>query len=146
MLAITQISSGFSRLCAIYLLLMHGLPMLFLWVVLHTDWRFYICSILSLLSLVFFSAKHLFLLLPTAIVQLWHESDGHWLLLLKNGKVISAGLLGDSFITRYLIILNFKSTHTKKTYSVLFWPDNLSAENFRKLRVVLLAGRMHREE
>ncbi len=63
------------------------------------------------------------------------NTRGEWLLHKMYGYQ-KAQLLADSFITQYLIVLNFKTQRFLKTH-VLLMRDSVSAEEWRKLRVYL---------
>ena len=63
------------------------------------------------------------------------NTRGEWLLHEVNGHH-KAKLLADSFITQYLIVLNFKTQRFLKSH-VLLMRDSVSAEEWRKLRVYL---------
>jgi hypothetical protein len=63
------------------------------------------------------------------------NTRGEWLLHEMHSHQ-KAQLLADSFITQYLIILNFKTQKFLKSH-VLLMRDSVSAEEWRKLRVYL---------
>lgn len=64
-----------------------------------------------------------------------------WWLYSKSGMT-KAELLGTSFITQYLIVLNFKTKQLLKT-SVMLTRDSVSAEQWRKLRVYLTIQKLN---
>ncbi len=79
---------------------------------------------------------HQFYLL-NAVTEIWQTQEGLWLLLLSNGRLQQAQLLGNSYISSYLMILNFRMLMTKKTLSVILVADSYDKNEFRRLRVGL---------
>lgn len=146
MQANTRINNRPSWFCASYLLIIHLLPICILWILFKGAWQFWTGLIICLISCGYYIFKYLLFLIPSAITQLWHQTDGSWLLLLKNGQLISTHLQGDSLITRVVIILNFKAIGRYKFYNVLVWPDSLAEATFRRLQVSLLADKVLKEK
>lgn len=75
--------------------------------------------------------------LPNTATQLWRAKEGHWLVLTRDGKLYQGELLGDSYISSLLLILNFRLLNPKKKISVLLAADTLSQDEFRRLKVAL---------
>jgi hypothetical protein len=93
-------------------------------------------GILIMLINVFFSYQHLFLA-PYAVIRCHKISeDNQWILHTHHGKEYAAKLEGNSLITSFLIILNFKRVD-KKCTSVLIFRDSLPPETFRALCALL---------
>jgi hypothetical protein len=72
-----------------------------------------------------------------AIIKLRKEKDNSWRLLNNKNQILNAHLRSDSFISRYLIILNFNIAKKFSAISVLLCPDSLDKEILRRLRVLL---------
>lgn len=71
------------------------------------------------------------------IVKLRMSLEGEWQLLQNNDKTFTALLKANSFVTPWLIILNFKLENQRFGKSILFFPDSLDATTFRRLRFFL---------
>lgn len=76
-----------------------------------------------------------------SIVRATWQSDGGWLLDLRDGRTLAAELAADTVFTRRLIILNFKMTELRGSRSVFLFADSLPAEIWRRLCVRLKTGR-----
>jgi hypothetical protein len=72
---------------------------------------------------------------PNAIVKFWKTESGEWFLQNNKQQVWTATLCADSVCTLYFVLLNFKSTHTKKRCSVVILPDSLDSVCFRHLQI-----------
>lgn len=81
--------------------------------------------------------KHYGFYPPYAVTQIWRTKENKWLVLTNNGKLYEAELLGDSYISSYFLILNFKLINAKKTLSALLVFDAYSKDEMRRLRVAL---------
>ncbi len=64
--------------------------------------------------------------------------DDQWILKDQRGKEHIAQLLGNSIVTTFMIILNFKRIENKKCESMVLYRDTLPKTQFRQLRVLLL--------
>lgn len=81
-----------------------------------------------------------------AVIRIWQEEGGDWLLMDKGGHTLRGQLRGDSFIGQHLVILNFKlDTHRFIKPVVLFF-DALANPEFRRLRVYLISNRKSIED
>lgn len=95
-----------------------------------------VIGILIILINVGYSYWHLFYA-PFSIKKCYKvDENNEWVLKTHQGEEHAAKLEGNSLITPFLIILNFKRTD-KKRISVLIFKDSLSKEIFRELRVLL---------
>jgi len=81
--------------------------------------------------------KYALLSHPQAIVQCTALEDNLWLLTDRQGKQQTACLLGDSWRSRYMLILNFKFEQSGKRLSVILPSDMLDPPALRRLRVYL---------
>ncbi|TPW18238.1 MAG: hypothetical protein FD130_345, partial [Halothiobacillaceae bacterium] len=71
-------------------------------------------------------------------------SDGQWQLLRPEHEPLPATLLGDSYLHRHLIILNFVLDRPWRRRTVILWPDSLDAALLHRLRVQLRLLAEHR--
>lgn len=86
-----------------------------------------------------FSAKQLYdrslLQHPQSITQLQVDQHGRWLLFRRHELQGQPMVLrGDSLVTPWVVVLNFKSRPNK---TVIIWYDSLNVTCFRRLRVYL---------
>jgi len=95
-----------------------------------------LCLVL-LFSFVFFIRHHVLRQTKNSIQSFYYKNDAWWLNL-KNGQTQEMDLLGNSFVTPLITILNFRaSTKPSRRYSVLLPADSLSHDEARRLRVFL---------
>jgi toxin CptA len=88
-------------------------------------------------SLVFYMRREALRLSPAAIVALTLHPDCRCEFRTRDGKEHEAELLGTSFVTPYLTVLNLKPAGFFLQRHAVIVPDNVDAETFRKLRVLL---------
>lgn len=72
------------------------------------------------------------------IVACTFKSDA-WILINQVGDRLPVVLLSD-FVSRFLIILNFKDELSRKKYAIIFMYDSLLPKDFRRLARLLLWG------
>ena len=140
MLSLT-IRPGVSRRLAIYLVLVHGLALGVVWLLpLAALWRLLI-GLMVLLSLALGLGGPVWHRWPWDLAQaIWH-ADGRWTLTLAAGREVEGRLLGSSYVSPALVVLNFRSGRWRNRSLVLL-PDNLDPDLLRRLRVRLrLEGR-----
>ena len=70
-----------------------------------------------------------------AITLLWH-SDGRWSLF-EDGRDFEAVLAGTPFVQTWLVILPLRVEGRRRVRRIAVFPDCLSGEDFRRLRVRL---------
>lgn len=73
------------------------------------------------------------------LVLLWH-ADGHWTLF-DNGNAAPASLTGTAFVQPWLVVLPLRVGESAVLRHIPVFPDMLSVETFRRLRVGLRTGR-----
>lgn len=66
------------------------------------------------------------------------EGFGSWGLQNRRGEISWAILRGDSYISRFLLILNFKIEGKRGNHVLVLLPDALDKSAFRQLRAFLL--------
>jgi len=93
----------------------------------------------------------MFLLLVNGLYLLWREAGrraadacvglscepDRLRLTLRDGRVLSAQLLGDSVVTPGLTIIRYRAEGARCSRSLVILPDSCDAESFRQLRVWL---------
>lgn len=80
-----------------------------------------------------------FNLTPGFISACWGDNDG-WLLRDAEGKEYAAELLPTSYVNRLLVVVNLRLAELpwyRRQVSLVFLPDNIEAETFRRLRIRL---------
>lgn len=92
---------------------------------------------LCILGFCYYLGNNYGIYLFNVITQVWHTKEGKWLVLTNNGKLYEARLLGDSYISSYLLILNFKLLNAGKTLSALLVFDAYNKDELRRLKVAL---------
>lgn len=75
-----------------------------------------------------------------SIKNIVHHMHGDWYLELRDGQQYRAELRNDTFVSRWLIVLNFRADNGK-SYSLPIIPGVLDQESCRQLRVRLLLDR-----
>lgn len=88
-------------------------------------------------SLVFYLRRECLRLSPAAVVSVSLHPDCRCEFQTRDGEWHEAALLGTSFVAPYLTVLNLKPFDGRLVRHVVIAPDNVDAEYFRKLRVLL---------
>lgn len=88
-------------------------------------------------SLAFYLCRECLRTSPAAIASLSLYQDCRCEFETKDGECHEAALLGTSFVSPYLTVLNLKPTESRLWRHVVILPDNVDGECFRKLRVLL---------
>lgn len=72
-----------------------------------------------------------------AITGLNWDGQGQWTLHTKGGQGLAGRLLAGSYVSPYLVILNFRTATPWPYRSLVILPDALDAASLRRLRVYL---------
>ena len=64
----------------------------------------------------------------------WKEG-GEWVLELNDGTQYETYILPSSYVSPWLVVLNFSQVENQRGRSVTFFRDALDQESFRRLRV-----------
>lgn len=80
---------------------------------------------------------HVLYLAPRAVREATWGSDGTWSLKLVSGERIEAYLLPSTYVTAWLLVLNFRCGRWRRPVLVIL-PDALDSDLLRRLRVRLL--------
>ncbi len=76
-----------------------------------------------------------------AVVSLWVTEDGLWHLQNRAGKVTEVELRGDSLVSRFLVVLNFKAGNKIRNIPVIVCSDSMDACSFRRFKQYLYTRR-----
>lgn len=101
------------------------------------NWFVVLGSVVCIFSMLCTLRYHAWRVASDAIVEFWPKRDGQWILQDRRGRKKIVKLCGDSVVTRYFILLNFKVSGSYKKVTVVLCPDALGWDNFRRLRVLL---------
>ncbi len=88
-------------------------------------------------SLIFNVWQSALLRTPDAVTGLEITSDDKFSIQTRRGRWIECEVLGSTYVTSFLTILNLKRMDSGRTTHAVILPDSLDAEDFRKLRVWL---------
>jgi len=72
-------------------------------------------------------------------VLTWKEGS-EWVLELNDGTQVETYLLPSSYVSPWLVVLNFSKAENQRGRSVTLFRDTLDQETFRRLRVRLRMG------
>jgi hypothetical protein len=88
-------------------------------------------------SLVRSLRRHAWLVAPSSIVSVTVLDDSTVVVDRRRGAQRTAEVLGTSYVSSILTVLNLKIVGRRAVEHVLVVPDNIEPEAFRQLRVVL---------
>jgi len=92
---------------------------------------------LVLFSLYYTICNHVFYCCRYSIDQLQHQADGNWLLYQYNGDCMEGELMGNSLVSTFICILNFKVYGRFQAIAVIVLPDAVATADFCRLRTLL---------
>lgn len=75
-----------------------------------------------------------------AIIELVWDTQGRWILRSAEGQNVPVRLLAGSYVSPYLVLLNFVAGRWWQRHTLVLLPDALDAGSFRRLRVWLTTG------
>ena len=88
-------------------------------------------------NLVFDMRKTALLRAPDAVIGFEITADDRFSIQTRRGEWIQCEVLGSTYVTSFLTILNLKAIDSGRNTRAVILPDSLDAEDFRKLRVWL---------
>jgi hypothetical protein len=106
-----------------------------IWSSLAPGWLKILSTSICVCGFAYVMRHHVRLRTNRAVVKIALKHDQKWDLVQRNGVVENVILHGDTVISPFGIILNFKKT--KGRVSVLICPDSVGKETFRRLCVQL---------
>lgn len=87
-----------------------------------------------IVSLVYFSRLHIWKILDKSIKEIHQDSAKNWSVIVCDEETKSVQLLTTSFISTFLVVLNFKDLNSR-IYTAIIVSDSLPGQDFRRLRV-----------
>jgi len=114
----------------------HLIALVFMIFFVDLPW-FILLFLISLItvSIVYYLRLHLLKNLKKSVISVHQDSTRNWhIVCAHQDNKQPVELQGSSFISPLMLILNFKDINNKR-YSVLFMPDSLPEQYFRRLRV-----------
>ncbi|MFC1747276.1 protein YgfX [Pseudomonadota bacterium] len=88
-------------------------------------------------ALVIHLRRYLFRTCKRAVKGLVWKTGGEWLLETNSGETVAAKLLGSSFVSPWLIVLNFKPEQGGRMWPVVIMQDHVDSTSFRRLSAKL---------
>ncbi|MDO9470690.1 MAG: hypothetical protein Q7J23_08220 [Nitrosomonas sp.] len=88
-------------------------------------------------SLIYYLRQDALLTANDAVEFFELSSEMQCTLTTRSGESMGCSILGDTFVTPYLTVLNLKPSGKFLTRSVVILPDGIDVEEFRQLRVWL---------
>ena len=126
-----------SRILTAILVLAHGAAIAMVVLAGMPLWLDLIAIAVLVASLVYDLRKTALLQAPDAVIGLEITSDDKFSIQTRRGEWIESEVLGSTYVTSFLTILNLKVIDSGRTTRAVILPDSLNAEDFRKLRVWL---------
>lgn len=126
-----------SKILATLLGSMHGLCIALLWLLPVGNALKILLGTFLLGSLAFYLGRDYFFAFPQTIVAFRLEADCGCAFQTRRGDWVEASLLGTSFVSPYLAVLNLKPGNSRLARHIVLLPDSLEKEEFRQLRVLL---------
>ncbi len=112
---------------AIAMVVLAGLPL----------WAQSILAAALVVNLVFDVRQTAWLRAPGAVIGFEIAADDRFSIQIRCGEWLECEVLGSTYVTYFLTILNLKAIDSGKHQRAVILPDSLDAEDFRKMRVWL---------
>jgi toxin CptA len=103
---------------------------------LSTDLRVVIATVITL-SLLRSIWVHAMLRAEHSIIAIAIEDQKSCILHTRGGAMLPARILGSTYVTPVLTVINVKPTGTYFAHHILLLPDSIEPEEFRELRTLL---------
>jgi len=131
-----------SLLLAIALIFIHGGALFWLFSFVLPLWVKFVVAPVIIGSALQQLRCHLLQKGKRAVTGLEWDGGDEWQLQMAQGQSISARLLGSSFVSPWLIVLNFKTATSRRLLPVIIMADTIDSTSFRRLTSKLrrLAG------
>ena len=88
-------------------------------------------------SLAYALLRHALLRTGNAIANVSLQDGATAFVTLRNGTALETQILETSYVTPALTVLNLRVANERLARHVLFVPDNINQEDYRRLRVIL---------
>jgi len=135
-----------SRYLACILLLVHGAAVIAISNLELAIWSTIGLVLLCIASLVYTLRRQALRLASKSTIRIWQEDDGHWYLMDKQGHITQANLAKDTYISTYMLVLNFKLETQRLLHPVVLLLDSTTTKDFHHLRGHLLSIRNSKNE
>ena len=122
-----------SFLLAAALLFIHGGALVWLFAFALPMWVKLLVAIAIITSLLLQLRCHLLQKGGRAVMGLLWDGGDEWQLQRVQGEVSNAHLLGSSFVSPWLIVLNFKIETSRRMLPVIIMTDAIDSTSFRRL-------------
>lgn len=126
-----------SRILAAILVLAHGAAIAMVVLAGLPLWPALIAIAALVASLVYDVRQTALLRAPDAVSAFEITADDKFSIQTRSGECLECEVLGSTYVTYFLTILNLKAIDSGKNKRAVILPDSLDAEDFRKLRVWL---------
>lgn len=103
-------------------------------------WGKLVFGAVAMLCTFYHISRHALLRMPGAITALEVSSEGAMRCMTRDGDWTNADVLGDSFVTPWLTVLNLRLPERRFARHLVVLPDAVDAEAYRGLRVWLRWG------
>lgn len=117
------------QLCLLFLML-HMAAVMAIWL-LHFVWWLKLILFLSILVSLYVNYQWLF----HPVIIGCYCVDGDWFVIRRSNDDESVELLSNSFVSKCLVILNFRVSFCRRRCTLLLSSDSLSSKTLKKLRV-----------
>lgn len=133
-----------SLLLSVALFFIHGGALLWLFLFALPVWVKLLLAIAIITSLLLQLRTHLLQKGRRAVTALLWDGGEEWQLQMAHGEGVTARLLGSSFVSPWLIVLNFKIESRRRMLPVIIMTGTLDSSAFRRLTSKLrrVAGRL----
>jgi hypothetical protein len=89
------------------------------------------------ISLIFFMARDAALHAPGSIIALELKESGSIACQTRNGDWVDCELLGSTFVSPQMTVVNLRPRGRRRSRAVILVPDNVDHRDFRRLRIWL---------
>jgi len=133
----TQLDVKASRYLTIVLMVTHLGAITMVWLANLPVWMAFLVTMFCLVSLYYTLSQHAIRWGRQAIVSIKQNEGDSWLLIDNRGASKVGKLCGDSLVTTFLVILNFKVYQRFRILPIVIFSDSVDVNLFRRLRVSL---------
>ncbi len=126
-----------SRILTAILVLAHGAAIAIVALAGMPLWPALIAIAALVANLIYDLRQTALLRAPDALIALEIASDDRLIVQTRRREWIECAVLGSTYVTSFLTILNLKVIDSGRNTRAVILPDSLEAEDFRKLRVWL---------
>ncbi len=96
-----------------------------------------VMTFLVAISLIYFMARDAALHAANSIVALELREDGGIACLMRRGEWLDCELLGSTYVSPHMTVVNLRPQGWLRTRRVILVPDNIDPRDFRRLRMWL---------